>query len=85
MIRVFIAAVLVFLLTHLAASQDTACRDALNTLKANTARCTATAKNPRAMCSGHCGTYHENIFDSCSFEVLLKNTAIRVCVCVYIV
>ena len=71
MVRVFIAVVLVFILTQLVASQDAACKDALNTLKADTARCTATANNPRAMCSGHCGTYYENIFDSCSSEVIV--------------
>ena len=70
MVRVFIAVVVVFALTQLVTSQDVACKDALNTLKVNTVRCTATTKNPRAMCSGHCGTYYENIFDSCSFEVI---------------
>jgi len=73
MAGVFLAAKLAFLFLQFAVSQDidAACTEALNTLTANNASCTATAQNPRVMCSGQCGTYFENIFDSCSPEVIL--------------
>ena len=68
MARVLIAVAVAFLV-QLAGGQDEACMEALNTLQVNSVRCTATTNNPRVMCTGQCGTYFENIIDSCSPEV----------------
>ena len=79
MTRVFIITTLgLLILEFAAAGQDLVpeCAEALNTLDANTARCTATAENPRAMCSGPCGTYYETILDSCPSEVIASYLAI---------
>ena len=64
MTRVLIIGILVLLLLQLAAGQTTACQNALNTLAANIACCTATAENRLIICTRQCGEYYDDVIEN---------------------
>ena len=69
MAQVLITGIVAFLLLQLAAGQSTACTDALNTLTANAASCTATQDNPLIICSGQCRQYYDDVIENCDQTV----------------
>ena len=69
MAQVLVIGLLAFLLLQLAASQSPECLDAINTLSANTASCTATADDPLVICTGQCRQYYQAIIDNCDETV----------------
>ena len=69
MAQVLIIGILTLLLLQLAAGQTTACVDALNTLAANAASCTATLDNPLIICTGQCRQYYDDVIDNCDQAV----------------
>ena len=71
MAQVLITGILALLLLQLAAGQapSDACTDAINTLAANAASCTATQDDPLVICSGQCRQYYEDIINNCDETV----------------
>ena len=69
MAKVLVTGLLAFLLLQLAASQDDACQDAINTLSANAADCIATADDPLVMCTEQCWQYYEAVSENCDENV----------------
>ena len=73
MARILIIGILALLFLQLAVGQN-ACTDAVATLANNIASCTATAENPRVICTGKCRGYYDNIINNCSPDVSLVYT-----------
>ena len=72
MAQVLIISIFAFLFLQLAVGQDArACTNAVTTLTNNIASCTATADNPRIICTGQCRGYYQAIFDKCASAVSL--------------
>ena len=84
MAQVLTIGVFAFLFLQLAAGQD-ACQDALNTLTANVATCTATPQNPTVICEGACRGYFDDIFASCPDAVsLLTVVCSYICIILFV-
>ena len=69
MAQVLVTGLLAFLLLQLAASQSPECQNALNTLLANTASCTATVDDPLVICNGDCRQYYDAVIEICDETV----------------
>ena len=63
MAQVLIIGILTLLCLQLAAGHTTACVDALNTLAANAASCTAILDNPLITCTGQYQQYYDDVID----------------------
>ena len=68
MSRILIVGILTFSYLQLAVGQDA--------LASNIQSCTATAENPRVICTGQCRRYNEDIINNCAPEVSLVRSYI---------
>ena len=68
MARVLVIGLFALLLLQLAASQDDACQDAINALKAGAATCTGSVD---AICTGQCRQYYDDVIENCDESVSL--------------
>ena len=76
MSQILIIGILAFSFLQLAVGQD-ACTNAVTTLADNAQSCTATAENPRAICTGECRGYYDDIINNCAPAVSLVHINIQ--------